>query len=810
ANSDNATNPNAEPGTWQGVGAWQNLNTKTQTPEQGEGAEQGNEGNDGGEGTSPAEGASKVPETGPDAGKAPLFKVLEESRRKVAALSLGGEAAKKEMPEEYKRSQRKQLYEEEKGNYEQLALQKAQEELAELTEINPDMTDAEKQAFFAERQMQMWQDVNDVRDEIFKDTKYGKVVNWLGKHKVVRTLAGFGAGAAVGVGISATGGLAAPALIPVLGVAARMAKGKVLVDAGMSASNRDRDKNTKIDKAQAKLMNLPPLKWAAGKMEGFVQRKYDRDLNQRLGAISREEGLSEHERSAKVARANYEAGRTREKYQEAMAVGASWALIGAGTAAGTMAGEMFLSDMQDLGSAAAGPGGVEDVDLSQIEMGTILSSHDLSGSGTPNVFGYDLDGNGSIDSWMLDTTGDGIGDTPMLDLDGDGIPDVLDVANLTYDVNQDYGFVASIDINGDGKEDIIIQGHDSIPAEAAGFGTRFANIEFSNDFNDLSAEQQSAAIAHAINTVDSKEPAALASHAAEVLSPQQVEELFGSNMSAEQMAQAMTNDYNLHQGVFETVQTLRSDHTFAMEQIPDGLYGNAYLSHPDDPEQQGMLLHKGIVTNEQGTFAMVERDENGDVVAMYKVPCSQPLHPVPAGTPITPTPSYTPQTPGTVVPPVVPPVKPPEEPELDLDPKDPAESIDLNPDLPDQIQTGDDPLVEVPTDDSNGPGSGPEEQPSQETGNGVPGTDNTVEQPGRTPVIDGNDPGQEKPIDHNDGSQAPGATSPPPSGGGSAHSGATSHEQTSGPGADRPADKVPAQQSPPPVNTTPNEQLDDL
>jgi hypothetical protein len=336
---------------------------------------------------------------------------LEISRERLAKLELGKEGHFWE---------RKKLLEEEKANYQGLAVEQSERDLAEELEKNPDMTDEEKNVFFATRQGQMWNDVTTLRNEIFKGTDYGKVVNWLGEHKTIRTLLSIGTGAAIGAALGATGGVAALAFAPAIGLAAKFAKGKVMIDAGMSEGNRNREKNTLLDAAMNKIGNLPPVKFATEKIKGFVDGKYQMDLDKKNKAIDakREAGdLNERQVFIERARAEYEASRNREKVQRRMSFAAMSLMMGGGAAFGAGLSEVFAGAgvaeaAEDVPTGEASANGVE-LPTGEELAERLIPTLDLDGDDIPDAVVTETNG---VKTFMVDIKGEGDYDTPMLDL----------------------------------------------------------------------------------------------------------------------------------------------------------------------------------------------------------------------------------------------------------------------------------------------------------------------------------------------------------------------------------------------------------
>ncbi|MCL1930131.1 hypothetical protein FWF93_03270, partial [Candidatus Saccharibacteria bacterium] len=225
ANSDNATNPNAEPGTWQGVGAWQNLNTKTQTPEQGEGAEQG--GNTGDEFDRPA----PLPPFTPD-----QIKQMEENEFQyiVATKNLAEATAKYRGV--FGRKKNQEAFDNATQEYSEIRNQHINDKIEsykrEILAKNPEMTQEELELaaniqvdiLFTKaenlKNLEICEHIDGRADGLGRASKF--VRKWgafWDKHPKMKIAVGVSA--AVGVGV-ATGGLGlagVPAVLSAMGVA---------------------------------------------------------------------------------------------------------------------------------------------------------------------------------------------------------------------------------------------------------------------------------------------------------------------------------------------------------------------------------------------------------------------------------------------------------------------------------------------------------------------------------------------------------------------------------------------------------------
>ena len=741
AQTGNTANPNSE--DWRGAGTWKEFTSESseRVPQPGDpdfiGPVQPNypppNSKDRVEGIPPPPGYED--QKGGGQPKSPLDVALEAARKRVAALSLSRGVTKKELGEEIGLFERKKLLAEAEDEYSHLALENARTQLADMLEVNPSMSDAEQHVFLAKTQQQMWDDARTLRTEMFDDTALGKFANFLGRHKAIRVMGGLATGMAISAVGMATGGLG-------LGVAAglgaawalRLAKSRVLAEASMSTGERQRQRDGKLDTVLGLVGKLPPFRLFGQFIKNNIDSSYLNDLNQRLQEISNMKDLDSFERSRLQAQAEYKAKLNRDNTQKNWYTTANVLLAAFGY--GAIQGADFITDGVISGAIGEAQGAFNDwatanvpswpslTGMSGASDGETLPVHLETDTdnmtaidGMPNTFGVDTNGDGTLDTFMIDN-GDGTF-TPMIDLDGDGTPDMIDVDNLTFDVDNNYAFSTVVDINNDGQPDAEIFGHSNLPDGVTLRGGEFGHIRLNDSFyNNLTPEQQSGVLQYGLNTMDSHEPAVLASHIEDAiqggnLSPAELQglrDIVGGNFNEGDLEGLFESNPGLHQDAFNYMKSLRAGHTFAAESVPSGYYYNNFLAGRGEDN----FIAQDVVTYEENMMVLVERNQAGEVIAMYKLGhdadgdgiieeggCLQGVRPVPPGGTPTPPPGVTtppPETPPPVTPPpVTPPPDTPDTPDTPppLNPKHPEEG-------PGEQGNGD---IGAGGDDDQGPGN---------------------------------------------------------------------------------------------------------
>ncbi len=234
-----------------------------------------------------------------------------------------------------------------------------------------------RQADFAAAQVAMWNDINTRVYELRRQTKYGKVTEWLGqRHPAVRMLIMGSTGIAIGVTAATVGAVAGGvggvvALTGAATWAAKLAKAKVSVDASRSHANASREKG-RFDAVMAKVvgsatergrefanakligrfnqltgLELQSKSWEERAAVRFSER--EEAVKTRLEAQAVKEGWDMYETESRIAQAQalLEDTKNKERTRHAMLVSTTMLLGGAavGVAAAelTSGGPGFLS-----------------------------------------------------------------------------------------------------------------------------------------------------------------------------------------------------------------------------------------------------------------------------------------------------------------------------------------------------------------------------------------------------------------------------------------------------------------------------------